>query len=147
MVVFLVGCVAAGETEPAPSVVLVRDPVPVPHEWEALGFSFGDAGLDECTQAWYKFDELPCQITIGIVRVPMLRERSGTSARTFRDLRRVEIDSRLEGSDLEVAIAHEVGHVLLDTPEHTANGIMSGKTAVLSKDDRALACRTIGLGC
>lgn len=131
-----------------PAVVLVADPVPAPLAWEDLGFTFGDAGLDECAYGWYRDGEdAACQITIGVVRVPMLRERTGTNARTFRDQRRIEIDSRLEGYDLDLAVAHEVGHVVLDTSEHTRTGIMSGGSVALSDDDRALACRTIGRGC
>ena len=144
----LVGC--ATDPEPlgfVPPLYLVGDPVPPPLGWEPLGTTFGDAGLDECYFDWYKIDETDCQITIGVVRVPMLRERAGTNARTFRDQRRIEIDSRLAGIDLDYAVAHEVGHILLDTSEHTPTGIMSGYATEMSADDWALACRTIGRGC
>lgn len=145
--VLLVGCVASDEIEPAPAVVLVEDPADPPLGWEALGFTFGDAGLTECSLVWYRDGETDCQITIGIVRVPMLRERTGTNARTFRILRLVEIDSRLDGYALEIAVAHEVGHILLDTPKHTTTGIMSGESVEVSDQDRRLACESIGLGC
>lgn len=148
LAVFLVGCVAASDEPDAPNVNLVADPVPAPSGWEVLGYTFdGDVGLPECDLHWHVGKEPPCQITIGVVRVPMLRERTGTNARSFRDRRRVEIDSRLEGTALDFAVAHEVGHILLDTSEHTPTGIMSGGAQYVSSDDRALACRTVGLGC
>lgn len=146
LALLLVGCTT--EAPDAPNVALVADPVPAPTAWESLGYTFDPAAdLPECDLHWRANTEPPCQITIGVVRVPMLRERAGTNARTFRDQRRIEIDSRLEGYALELAVAHEVGHILLDTPEHTQTGIMSGSSLVLSADDRALACRTVGLGC
>lgn len=145
--VLLVGCVASSEPD-APNVVLVADPVPPPLGWEALGFTFDPAAdLPECDLHWRADSEPPCQITIGVVRVPMLRERAGTNARTFRDQRRIEIDSRLDGVALDFAVAHEVGHVLLDTSEHTQGGIMGGSSLTVTAQDRALACRTVGLGC
>lgn len=143
----LVGCTTSAEPDGyVPPINLVGDEVPAPHGWEPLGTTFGDAGLEECGFTWYKFDETDCQITVGVVRVPMLRERAGTNARTFRDQRRIEIDLRLDGYALEVAVAHEVGHVLLDTAEHTPTGIMSGTTTEMSEDDWALARRTIFQG-
>lgn len=142
----LVGC-AAQPDEFTPSVNLVADPVPVPYGWGEIGFSFGDSGFGECGLGWYKFDETDCQITIGVVFVPMLRERTGTNAQTHRDQRFVEVDSRLTGYALKIAVAHEVGHVLLDTSEHTRTGIMSGSSLAISDDDRELACRSIGRGC
>lgn len=144
---FLVGCTTTDPDGYMPPINLVGDPVPVPHGWDPLGVEFTDAGLEECGFTWYRFDEVDCQITVGIVLVPMLRERAGTNARTFRDQRRIEIDSRLEGIDLDYAIAHEVGHILLDTSEHTRTGIMSGYATEMTADDWALACRTIARGC
>ncbi len=48
---------------------------------------------------------------------------------------------------LQQCAAHELGHILLDTPEHTATGVMSGHSLSLSPDDLALACRATGRGC
>lgn len=144
IVVLVAGCAA----EPfVPAVNLVHDPAPVPRGWEPLGFVFEDAGLGECGITWYSHGETDCQITIGIVSVPMLRERTGTNARTFRDQRRVEIDSRLEGEPLLFAVSHEVGHVILDTSKHTPTGIMSGGATEMTEDDWRLACESIGRGC
>lgn len=58
---------------------------------------------------------------------------------------RVTIDSRVRGFELLVVAAHEVGHVVLDTSEHTTCGVMGGQDVVLCGEDRALACRAAGL--
>lgn len=62
------------------------------------------------------------------------------------DTRDIAIDTRVTDPVLlSVATAHEVGHVILFTKEHTTTGIMGGKTDHMSADDRALACRQIGI--
>ena len=145
----LAGC--SVDRPAAPYVRLVADAtaddVASASTWMPIGFDFSldESGLDECAQRWYVDGVTDCQITIGIVHVPQLRERTGTNARTNRADRRVEIDSSLVGFSLAVAVAHEVGHVVLDTAEHTRGGVMGGADVVLSTDDRALACRAIGI--
>lgn len=118
--------------------------------WAPLGFEsafeHGTYERPECGRHWFESDEerATCQITIGVVLVPNLIERRGTDALSNREERAIYLDTRLTGDQLRIATAHEVGHVVLDTPEHTRTGIMSGQTWHLSDDDRDLACRTIG---
>lgn len=118
--------------------------------WSPLGFEFafeyGAYGRTECGRRWYTTDFDPeCQITIGVVVTPFLVERRGTDALSNREERWLAVDSRLTGEALRIAIAHEVGHIVLDSPEHTASGIMSGQTSRMSDDDRDLACESIGI--
>lgn len=114
--------------------------------WSELGLEIGfrDRGLPECPQHWV--DVLRCQITIGIVRVDGLREVSGTNARADRRVRRIEIDTDVTAElELRASVAHEVGHVVLDTARHTADGVMGGADWMLHDVDRRLACETIGI--
>lgn len=119
--------------------------------WSPLGFDvtfeYGDYAREECGRNWHQNDteRLSCQITIGVVLVPFLVERRGTDALADREARAIYLDTRLVGEALRIATAHEVGHVVLDTPEHTNTGIMSGQTWRMSADDRDLACRAIGI--
>lgn len=148
-VLALVGCTV--DRPVAPCVRLVADAttedVAYASTWMPVGFDFSrdESGLDECAQRWYVDGITDCQITIGLVRVPQLRERTGTNARTSRADRRIEIDASMTGFALAVAVAHEVGHVVLDTAEHTRGGVMGGADVILSVDDKALACRAIGI--
>lgn len=137
LVALLVGC---ADRLFCPPVSLIGAPAPTPHGWEPLGFSFGDPGLGECGRGWYEFDQTDCQITIGVVRAP-----SANRAQADRFHRIVTIDPSV--IDLEIPIAHEVGHILLDTAEHTQGGIMGGATAEMGAVDFELACRSIGRGC
>lgn len=142
----------------APAVRLITDDprdVDGVSAWEPLGFdvSLEDSGLVECDLGWYVPNEgteipesgIDCQITIGVRRVPILRERAGTNARSFRDQRLIELDPRLDTFGLLYALSHESGHILLDTKLHTQGGIMGGSTYVLTDVDRELACETIHL--
>jgi hypothetical protein len=63
---------------------------------------------------------------------------------------RLDPDDPLYALEFCVAVAHEVGHVVLDTPEHArpdSGGIMSGEDCRVSAADLELACRTVGIGC
>lgn len=113
--------------------------------WEALDFvaSFADSGHTECARHWYE-DSPTCQLTIGIVRDPTLRQREGTTALSDRDARTIRIDSSVtEFFALLIAVAHEVGHIVLDTPLHTQGGIMGGSAFTMTDVDRQLACTTV----
>lgn len=57
------------------------------------------------------------------------------------------IDADLDPFRLAVTVAHEVGHVVLDTGEHTSCGIMGGRDVLACDEDLELACRTAGAGC
>ena len=114
--------------------------------WSPLGLdaSTESSGLPECGLSWYVFGELQCEITIGIRRDPLLRESRGTNALSSRPERTITIDSDLtDPYALEIAIAHEAGHILLDTAEHTRGGIMGGASLSMADVDRELACRAI----
>ena len=87
-----------------------------------------------------------CEITVSVIRDPLVRVRSGSDAYSVLDDNAVYIDpSVVDPYELAVACAHEFGHILLQTTTHTPTGIMSGFDDVLSADDRALACATIHL--
>lgn len=127
----------------APAVHLITDApgdLEGARAWEPLGFDVAleESGLPECGLGWYVYGETDCEITIGVVRTPV-----PTRARSYRDQRRVELDPSLNERATRFAMAHEVGHILLDTPKHTVGGIMGGSTYWLTAVDRALACETI----
>lgn len=133
--------------------------------WEPLGFEFaiGDPIVTEpehpeCSRKWYervqRLGSEDCQISITIVVDPLLIERTGFDAAAGRDSRVVYLDDLILESHtpaalhyLTVAVAHEVGHIVLDTPLHTDGGIMGGATATMRDVDYELACSSIGLGC
>jgi hypothetical protein len=110
--------------------------------WSPLGFARVDSSeLPECPRDWYVTGDVGCVITIGI-------KREAINSQANRSERYVLIDSRTTNDlDLLVAVAHEVGHVVLDTPEHTHGGVMGGSSSQLTDADLELACRAIGLGC
>lgn len=135
----------------APAVQLITDradDVAGVDAWAPLGFDVAleDSGLEECDPTWYAAGyNRNCQLTIGVQRVDNLRERAGTNARSFRDQRLIEVDSRLDTFGLLYALSHESGHILLDTKLHTQGGIMGGATYVLTNVDRELACETVNI--
>lgn len=54
--------------------------------------------------------------------------------------KQIFIGDNLSGRRLLVILAHEVGHLLLDTPEHTRCGIMGASDTLPCSEDIALAC-------
>lgn len=114
--------------------------------WSPLGFDVSGSDLPECERHWYETGNVDCVITIGIRRDPMLREREGTNALSNRADRSITIDTSVTNAyDLTVAVAHEVGHIVLDTAEHTRGGVMGGASAQLEAVDYELACRAINI--
>lgn len=119
--------------------------------WEPLGFTveadeLGAVAEDECPRRWYESGEYDCTITVGVFRDPQLLARHGTLASSDRAARSIAIDTSVVGSyDLVLAMAHETGHIVLDTPEHTQGGVMGGSSTVLEAVDYELACRAIGI--
>lgn len=167
--VLLLSGACAGTTYPDNPIVVLRYDGELRIEyldgacaWEPLGFRVyladepeaADAGgqiAPECGPRWYQHGSRDCQITIDIVVDPLLLERSGTDAAAFSATRVVLLDDRLLEADtgpasryLRTAVAHEVGHVVLDTGRHTQGGIMGGATSVMRDVDYELACETIG---
>lgn len=127
--------------------------------WAALGFgaSFDDSGLLECPRGWHAMTPpvVDCQISLGILRVPLLEEKSGGAAGltdTSTAPATIMIDARFAGFDLIMIAAHEAGHVVLDTAHHAPAGthaIMAPSVNdwVMQPADYELACESIGLGC
>lgn len=143
-------CVACAADTLLPHVVLVDGQDELAdgaRAWRELGFRFDGAGARECFRRWYDEPrELECNITIGFVRDPLLRERMGADAMSNRDTRTVTVDADVTDSfELLIAGAHEVGHIVLDTPDHTVGGVMGGADWSLHDVDRELACSTIGV--
>lgn len=136
---------------PAPHVRIVVDgerlDVYRNSAWAPLGFtvSFEDVYLPECPRFWYAMHETNCQITVYLLRDQRLLELAGTEALAERAERVIRIDAAVAGDRLKISVAHELGHILLDTKEHTAGGIMGGATWVMRPVDYELACRTIGI--
>ena len=101
---------------------------------------------ERCARNWHNTGPIDCAITIDVGRDPLLVEKFGTQALSNRGERTVLIDARLTDRDrLRVAAAHEIGHIILDTPRHTQGGIMGGSAWVMRPVDFALACETIGV--
>ncbi len=117
--------------------------------WESLGFNVeleNEISRDECQRHWYT-GERACQLTIGIVVEPELIARTGSDAASRRDERAVFLDDAIlaKRTQLLIAVAHEIGHIVLDTREHTRGGVMGGATWTLRDADFELACRTISV--
>lgn len=156
IVAALAGCTT---TEPAPHVrIAVVDAFGYSEQlpeylegtraWEPLGFdvAFGGRSDHECPRRWYDGTDVDCQITIELVRVPHLVETEGSKALSEIARRGIKIDTRvIDRVELLGAVAHEVGHILLDTPRHTTGGIMGGQgwQMLAPWPDLELACMTI----
>lgn len=145
LLLFLLGCDQA-PTLPRVHVISDEDTTAqYASAWDAIGFSTStEGGSPECSPSWYETGEIDCQISIVYLVENNLRDRAGTDALSDRMMRGVRLDSRLQGFALCVAVAHETGHIVLDTPLHTVGGVMGGSDCVLHQVDRELACSTIG---
>ena len=151
----MIGCVSSEQTLPTIRIVTwpgqpqVSEYLDGALVWSPLGFgaTLDEQDQPECARGWYVTGETDCVLTIGVQRVPNLRETAGTSALSNRAERSVVIDSRLSGYDLILAMAHETGHIVLDTPSHTQGGVMGGASTRLEQVDYELACEAIGYGC
>lgn len=138
---------------PAPHVRLIVEPASSPHDlyetraWAPLGFtvSFDDLKLEECPRFWYAMHLTNCQITVFVQRDPRLLELAHTEGLADRTHRSISIDASVTGDRLKISVAHELGHILLDTPTHTAGGIMGGSTWWMKPVDYELACSSIGI--
>lgn len=118
--------------------------------WRPLGFaaSLEDPKLPECGRRWYAdAAALPCKITIFVLVDPTLLAVAHVGAQSDRTSRTVWIDASTDPYRARYALAHEVGHIVLDTPKHTLGGVMGGSTYWLMPVDYALACESIGRGC
>lgn len=152
LVILAAGCAERPAAPAVRPIMLDASPmldvyVSATEAWSPLGFDVSlNSTLSECGHSWYVFGEVDCEITIGIKRDPLLRERRGTDALTNRSMHIITIDADLvEPNALAIAMAHEAGHVLLDTAEHTQGGIMGGASSTMTAVDRELACRAISI--
>jgi len=115
--------------------------------WDPLGFGaqLEDPELPSCERRWYDAQQYDCQISIFVVVDPEMISRGGPRAMADRAHRAIWIDASVSEHDARYALAHEVGHIVLDTKLHVAHGVMGGQTHWLTADDRALACESIGV--
>ena len=81
-----------------------------------------------------------------LVLVFLFRSHRDSARERNRSERYIIINSTTTNDlDLLVAVAHELGHVLLDTSEHTVGGVMGGSSSQLQPVDYELACAAIGV--
>lgn len=117
--------------------------------WEAIGFTVTTeaSNLPRCARRWYDAGgERNCELPIIIERSPIVLPEFGTQALANRGERHVLIDSSVtDYYALLVIAAHEVGHIALDTAEHTRGGVMGGAAWTLKDVDYELACSSIGV--
>jgi hypothetical protein len=116
--------------------------------WEAIGFEVVTeaSGLPRCERRWYDADDRACELPITIERSALVLPMLGTQAFANRGTRHVLIDTSVTDElALLVIAAHEVGHIVLDTEQHTEGGVMGGAASTLQHVDYALACSAIGV--
>lgn len=122
--------------------------------WAQIDFRYAlDASpLPACPRDWYQRKVTACAIHVGLRWQPGLQADYSASGMTDRGTREILLDPQWHGWALTSIVAHELGHVLLDTARHLAaglRGVMQAHTSTWepSAADRALACETIGRGC
>ncbi len=130
--------------------VAESNPLYTYNAWVNLGFVVyeEDSGLVECGSGWYLADQnRNCQITIGVYREKDLALNTGADGLANRERRFIIIDSQWDGYYLRALIAHETGHILLNTGHHVEVGraIMApaGAEWFARPGDYSLACSTI----
>lgn len=103
--------------------------------------------LDACPADWHA-REIDCSIDVGLIKVDGL----GLAGMSDRATSTARIDASISGLYLLHVVAHEVGHIVLDTWRHLPSGTVgimasgSGEWGA-SRADLALACERIGRGC
>ncbi len=145
MLIALAGCV---ELPTKPEIVLAGEAATVEavegaQAWEAIGFRVAETSTAPiCPRDWAAQMLIDCQIAITVIW-DTERTHGGLAN---HELRRIRIG--IETSSVANVAAHEVGHLVLDTPDHLApnRGVMSiGPTgAVLTVADRVFACSHLG---
>lgn len=112
--------------------------------WEALGFTVDTQtdGSPPCAAS----RGAGCEVQIYLARPDDLIATRGVSALSLIDEHQVAIDASVVGGQLRIAVAHEVGHVLLFTREHAQGlAIMAGTWSEVTDGDRELACRVASI--
>lgn len=140
-----------------PHVVIYADPqlagdvAAVAAVWEPLGFTFGEPRkqLPQCYLHWTRSELEPCEISV-IVHVGTDDILRGNLGVTVPDLRTAWVD--VDAGRPWLVMAHEVGHVLLDSNSHLLDGergVMAWTSALIEEQltdaDRRLACRNRGV--
>ena len=144
------GC--ATDALDGPVVYVVGDDVDAAIEgvsaWEPIGFyaTADDPGLPECGRHAYDGGD-PCQITVAVFRDPRLLELAHTNGMSDRTHRTIWVDAAVDAYATRYTLAHEFGHILLDTATHTHGGIMGASTYWMIDVDYELACIELGRGC
>jgi hypothetical protein len=122
--------------------------------WRGLGFTTAvevEPTLPLCPNDWYKRTPqlLACSIVIALRKEPGMIATYSHYAQSDRATDVTTVDDSVHGKKLASVIAHEAGHVLLNTSSHTTYGAMApgGDFVFLAAHDKRLACLTIGRGC
>jgi hypothetical protein len=120
--------------------------------WRDLGFEplvEQESKLPRCPNLWAASGRVDCVIVIGLRREPDMMTRYQARGMADRVTDTVLVDVTLYGKELAHVIAHETGHILLNTARHVGYGVMDsvGWLRRLSAQDRQLACETVKRGC
>lgn len=120
--------------------------------WRDLGFETlveAASDLPRCPDDWFRVGRVDCVLVIDVRREAGLMTRYRARGQADRVTDTVFVDELLAGEELAHVLAHEVGHVILNTPKHTTYGVMDsgGWLRRLTAKDRALACEAIKRGC
>lgn len=121
--------------------------------WRELGFELlleAESELPRCPNNWAAIARLDCVIVIGLRREAGMMTTYKARGMADRVTDSISVDELISGKELAHVVAHEVGHIILNTAQHVRSyGVMlsGGYMTRLSAQDRALACETIKRGC
>lgn len=163
--VLLSACAACATEAPAPIYDLPRVAVYLDEDtpldvdavmegaalWNDLGFDVvaydPAARMRQCPNRWYELGDVDCELGAYIQAADDLGP--AVLGETIRDLRQIWIRSDIQ--DPTLVVAHELGHLVLDTGEHLEGddrGVMATSTATavfeITEADRGLVCNAIG---
>lgn len=123
--------------------------------WVRLGYietQTDDPSLPECPPFWYRTKTTNCKLTVVLQKIVNLSgEFNGTvDGMADQGSRSIFIDSKWNGWAMVAIMAHEFGHILLDTPKHLVKGqigimVPAGDSWIPTQADYDLACSTIGI--
>lgn len=125
--------------------------------WVTLGFRpspDADTDLAPCPADWHlhRPPVVDCALVIGIKRETGMHDALGVDGLSDRASRTISVDARWTGWLLSAVVAHETGHILMNTSRHLPagqRGVMQAAGAEwdVSDADRRLGCETIRRGC
>jgi hypothetical protein len=132
--------------------------------WRELGFHLEtESDLPECGRYWYQDGEIDCKITIDLTMEHLESDGHEYAGLAQRDSRDIILSDHFHmeqfnynlAIELQIAAAHEFGHILLDTGHlpDGVKGLMSAPYAMGGGDagteptqaDYDLACERIGI--